>query len=980
MDESNTNTQTPTPVPTILPPGGSTPLPSFSSLRRRNLQTLYGNDDKHSSTTTNNNNNARDKSPKGSVDEKILPLVNLINAHPEYVTLSSCSGRVALFDPGVNDEDEEDENEEEGNGVEEGVDLDGNHREGYDNQGIEMKPNKPNDHLNSNNNNNNASVVSSTNKTNMSGKGRGKWIFVTHDQLPDMGTQIIHSIQKACNDDVNHDKDGGQIILRRRRRRKTLTLKHEPPLLHIAASTLAAGKRMLHLLKSDCAMRESGLVVTDSRVTIEVRSLGGSLCIPVFVEIAVIAGDGGDGGDGAAERVVKIQPNEEYLQSLAKVMNERMRRNESLLAKLYSVLENELFCVPDTETTLIRNDSCIANDSPLINDSCNDYEVELHPLPSLNMWKTAAVVLPHPATSPDDTLLHGGSDLDVLAFGGQGIGPYDSSNGNTVKNTTCQRMDAVFRLKRRGGVWSHKWDTVKLDETFVNNTSMDSKNVALETKAGTFRVDIVESLGRREGHAALVLPRVSPMPTPPPTSSDVVVIFGGRTGGPLSPTKDLFLFSLHHCHRREDVSDDGVVYGSMYIPTDVRGAPPEARYGHSMTALQHDNHDNEHLRGGEALAIVAGGMGVSETDSNVQVVFSSVYILSRCKNDDSESFHFIWERIADMIVPRSYHSAIRIPLECSNGVLVFGGISKADDPFDDEDGIDSGPPFEILGCGKSTWVSDSSSKECDLPFVIGGSSVPLTSASSASATAFLVIGGTKPCTLRRRHEEKDTIGIFRWASNDNGSVRGPIKANATILQNEGNCDLGVCVHHCLVDLPTSTGTSDASNVISSAVSVGGGVPSFSFGQSFSTSFLINVKCSNSSIKGTPYENKSSLYRPMSAEKQEKDNSSSSIHPEADVVYVSNSNAKKVKVELESLGYLDKRFKMVKVLADGTNLIAIPITDSCLSYLKRKGNRSDCGDGSQDNESAYMFETLIVNTGRESVPLSSSSMGKLKQRR
>ena len=67
-------------------------LPSFPSLRERNLRTLYG-DIKISDYTDN------DKSPKGSVDVKIRSLVDLINSHPEYVTLSSCSGRVAMFDP-----------------------------------------------------------------------------------------------------------------------------------------------------------------------------------------------------------------------------------------------------------------------------------------------------------------------------------------------------------------------------------------------------------------------------------------------------------------------------------------------------------------------------------------------------------------------------------------------------------------------------------------------------------------------------------------------------------------------------------------------------------------------------------------------------------------------------------------------------------------------------------------------------------------
>src|SRR6056300_708697 len=113
-------------------------LPSFASLRERNLKTLYG--DTKISEYINN-----DKSPKGSVDEKIRPLVNLINLHPEFVTLSSCSGRVAMFDPvGYADDS---------NGGNEIIIA-------SDETNITAQ---------------NKKVVKGTE---MSGKGRGKWIFV----------------------------------------------------------------------------------------------------------------------------------------------------------------------------------------------------------------------------------------------------------------------------------------------------------------------------------------------------------------------------------------------------------------------------------------------------------------------------------------------------------------------------------------------------------------------------------------------------------------------------------------------------------------------------------------------------------------------------------------------------------------------------------------------------------------------------------
>ncbi|XP_021719707.1 tRNA wybutosine-synthesizing protein 2/3/4-like [Chenopodium quinoa] len=38
-----------------------------------------------------------DKSPKGTIDAPIIPLLNTINNHPSYYTTSSCSGRISIF-------------------------------------------------------------------------------------------------------------------------------------------------------------------------------------------------------------------------------------------------------------------------------------------------------------------------------------------------------------------------------------------------------------------------------------------------------------------------------------------------------------------------------------------------------------------------------------------------------------------------------------------------------------------------------------------------------------------------------------------------------------------------------------------------------------------------------------------------------------------------------------------------------------------
>lgn len=46
---------------------------------------------------TDTTDDSPDKSPKGYIDAPLLPLIELINAHPDLVTTSSCSGRVSVY-------------------------------------------------------------------------------------------------------------------------------------------------------------------------------------------------------------------------------------------------------------------------------------------------------------------------------------------------------------------------------------------------------------------------------------------------------------------------------------------------------------------------------------------------------------------------------------------------------------------------------------------------------------------------------------------------------------------------------------------------------------------------------------------------------------------------------------------------------------------------------------------------------------------
>ncbi len=169
-------------------------LPSFPSIRERNLHTLYGTATKQINGGYIIDSNS-DKSPKGSVDVKIRPLVDLINRHSDYVTLSSCSGRVALFDPSGNSAVEDARNDDTQDTTDAFNLPDRSTNNASADGGTIGDDSKSKQHQ-----------QNTTGGTKISGKGRGKWIFVTHDILPDLDSRIIAALQNVgWNDCMQRD-------------------------------------------------------------------------------------------------------------------------------------------------------------------------------------------------------------------------------------------------------------------------------------------------------------------------------------------------------------------------------------------------------------------------------------------------------------------------------------------------------------------------------------------------------------------------------------------------------------------------------------------------------------------------------------------------------------------------------------------------------------------------------------------------------
>jgi tRNA wybutosine-synthesizing protein 3 len=268
-------------------------MPGFAELRRRTLTNLYGHD----------NSLTIDKSPKGSVDEHIQNLVNLINSHPSYVTLSSCSGRIAVFDPSsaCNDNKNIDEtipNERGGKG------------------------------------------------------GQGRWLFVSHDEAPEdslfplftstsFSSADYEKIQRVVLEENSMEilsNDADDV-----KRGSLCWFRFEPLLLHVAASSIRRGQQLVEIGLS-LGLRESGMLVSSGgRITVALRTHSLSLVVPLYRSKQ----SNSFSSSPVEHSMLHYHPFQptfpEYMRALMREANQRLRSNLQKLQKLESVISQQLF-------------------------------------------------------------------------------------------------------------------------------------------------------------------------------------------------------------------------------------------------------------------------------------------------------------------------------------------------------------------------------------------------------------------------------------------------------------------------------------------------------------------------------------------------------------------------------------------------------------------------------------------------------------
>lgn len=836
-------------------------LPSFRDIRAKTLRALYGIQSGH-------HHPLRlfvDKSPKGSVDEAIRPLVDLINAHPSYATLSSCSGRIALFDPSGT----------AGSAVAEA----GDSSEGVDDADAEP---------------------STTERDNVtsSGKGSGRWALSSHGQIdPEQLIDIL-------NDEPRNGTDAASAIIDAP---PALMFKHEPLLLHVAASTLTRAEKLLSMALA-LGFRESGIVSTSKRATVAIRGVGLSLSVPLA-------------------RRGPLRPSEDFVVALVGEANQRFVANEDKLQRLYELVERELF-VP--KTAGYRGDGVdLANSSANNNADMEEYEAIFEPLPKLGLWGHACAVVP--------TKL----GCNVYALGGHGVGP----NGNK----SAARSNKIYRLEQKDNCW----DTVKGWETIEMNVGPVPSQFETETINSIHMQHA--TLGAREGLAACVLPFPDGGSSSAETSA-LVAIFGGRAG-PAHPSDELLLYEPFFNHT------------FVWKPTDVRGEPPAARWGHTFTALSGRN---------GRMAIVCGGRstrGIVPTCHILNLVSMSDLSASTAIAAASHS-HFVWETV-NVEVGLFQHVSTRVfHNESSHDALIILGGNK--------DPANLFGSSQLTGGGFGGDVNDShTSLPMMLTIDIEGNNHNLTKMSqdrlNPCAIGPLASIGSSGCSLYGASQDKSlfvvsggvpsvagvkssALSLFRAKAEDSKrSLESiPVKCRLVDDNASGKIDVGSLVRHNCISLESGT---------PSLLLAGGGISSFAFGPSFAESYHISIQpIRNNAPRGSTYVQKGAAKVSATPLISGLTNAKASV---TDVVYVEKPKAKELKNDLEKAQLLDKNYRMILADAssapDATKFIAVPVSPAFAEMSPA------------DVVSCSWF-SLIAGRGRQAMPFSTKVLGNRRSTR
>lgn len=500
-------------------------------------------------------------------------------------------------------------------------------------------------------------------------------------------------------------------------------------------------------------------------------------------------------------------------------------------------------------------------------------------------------------------------DVSLIVFGGFGSGPVKG-------NSTCKRSNKVYCLQRCNGIWDSNWK----DITRMNDVD-DKEDGETLIGCGVQRT----SFPVREGHSACRL-----ISTEGFSTKNIALVFGGRDS-PKQPSNELLLLSVSSNQ------------ANFFIPKDVRGAIPSPRWGHSVNALSG--------RSG-TLCVVIGG----RNESNI---VSTVHMLSKV-----QSGHLVWEELHENI-PRFDHCSIRLSLldeKNEDEVLVFGGLDSLDlvsnsENFSEKENI-ALLSFDFDGRQRLKVSNMSGSSRLS---TFGASTICLRKEDKSSGeNDVFVSGGLWTFSDKRAYKSLEHVCFSRRT----GSRHYPIKFSSSNANEIINFES--MINHVSLEIPCN---GSKNGVVLEIVTLGGGVPSFSFGQSFSRSYCFSFLSENYLDKSLQ---KTKSLPTASTHLAAKNKASIKTFDlcETDVVYVENKNAKSLKIGLEQASFLNRSFRMTRADSSATLQnekphIAVPITHECKERLF----------GSKSVTGKYPWSSLISARGRQKVPFSTSVLGR-----
>jgi tRNA wybutosine-synthesizing protein 3 len=766
------------------------------------------------------------------------------------------------------------------------------------------------------------------------GKGRGRWVLVSHDLVDPQDVIDLVSVSESVPTSTTRHPNPQPWIL-----------KFEPMLLHVAAASLKHGQLLLRIAL-DLGFRESGLVVTDKRVTVAVRCNSLALAVPIFFDSRI--------GQSPSFSRNTIVLSDNYLTSLVNECNRRLELNWDQMDRLYQSISNHLFEL---------RDDCIC-----ITTTNNRGTTTT--IPSLNLWNASAIL---------DQSKEDGKEC-IWVMGGYGKGPefvWSEKDATKVPSTTlsCERSKDLYCLTRnirqdntsrhQSGMWDVAWRRCRIEHPKDAVLKLSTSNTLAVNEWMNQCPDL-------QGNISCKL-----------QPSGLIVFWGGRQS-PVrpSPASNIYVLDTRKPHGKPAIaktcsSDD---YST-----------PSSRWGHSLIAISSDR------------AVLCGGC--NEDDG----ALGDLWILHlRSHFSHGETCYFEWERSeANFPSPRFHFGSALLE---NDTIMILGGLNNTKailDPFEDVSGVGT---IKNADCAVLAFqiceTSFSKRQESDINMtpktIVNESKVQLRNRSHTIQTRCGFGVGVACCTLMSKHLLVVTGGVapidvgnnddpiqtywityhhdkdYPSRSNITGILleRIPLVFHKTDENHGSGVDFGSLVHHCCL----AVGDDNVSNN-NEIMLVGGGVSSFAFGEKFAASHHICLDFINSSGSGVSSHNKTLERSPISPPtggppiKQTENN----IRPKAKVIYVRPSDAKSVKTMLEDNHWLDKRFRMMKVdrLVKDVDEIAeawialpvvVPFDVLNITLSKPDGNY----------ESTYAKE-YILGDGEEDLPWSSSHIASVKNR-